>query len=752
MTGRPTERPKDRDWDPAPSFGLVESKLHPPAARRGIVPRSALVDRLVAAQAVPIVAVVAPAGYGKTTLLAQWAERRHPRVALVSCDDGDNDLAVLLSYLAVALARVGPIDPSVFRLLASGADVTVVPRFMAAVAPTATPIAVALDHVEAITNGECLDTLAEFALRLPAGWQLTVASRRPVHLPLGRLRAQGRIVEIAAPDLAMGPAEAASLLEVAGLSLPEAGARELLKRTEGWPTGLYLAAVDLRVGTTRWEFGLEAAGDGRYMSGYLRSELLDGMSPAEMSFLTRTSVLDVMCGSLCDALLGATGSDRVLDQLESRNLLVVPLDRRREWYRYHQLLRHLLREELGRHEPDLVPELHSRAAAWFEANGRPEAAIEHAQAVGDADLVARLVLDLAQPVWASGRVDTVVRWMTWFEREDVLDRHPAVAVHGALIFALLGQQSEAERWAAVAERVAPTGSLPDGSTLESLLAYLRAILAREGVDRMRRDAWIALAGLSLASPYRSTMLHTVGLSYLIEGDPGQSDPFFASAYDDAMDADAAPLAALLLAERCLVAVARPDWHDAEAFIRRALSIVRDGQLQDYWTSALVYAAAARIALHRGEVDRARDHAAQAARLRPLLISTLPVVSVQTLLELAGAYIALADRGGAGAVLRQIHDILQDRPDLGMLPGQARQLSSMLDRITGAVGGASSLTSAELRLLPLLSTHLSLGEIGTRLNVSRNTVKTQASSVYRKLDASSRREAVSRTRELGLTVG
>jgi LuxR family maltose regulon positive regulatory protein len=741
----------DREEEPVPSFALVESKLEPPAPRPGIVPRTALVDRLLAAQTVPIIGLVAPPGYGKTILLAQWAERRHPRLAWISCDAGDNDPATLLSSLAVALARVGPIHRSVFRRLTSGADVTVVPRLMAAIAEIPAPVAVALDRVEAITNTECLDALTEFALSLPAGWQVALASRHPLHLPLGRLRAQGRIVEVTARDLAMGPPEAASLLELAGLAIPDAGIRRLVTRTEGWPTGLYLAAAEIKADAARWESWLEAAADRRYMTGYLRSEVLDGMSAAEMSFLTRTSVLDALCGPLCDAVLGDTGSNRVLDRLERRNLLVVPLDRRREWYRYHRLLRDLLRQELERREPEQVPQLHSRAAAWLEANGRPEAALDQAQAAGDADMVARLVLSLVQPVWASGRVDTVVRWITWFEREGVLHRHPAIAAHGSLIFALLGRQSEAERWATIAEQAEPAGLLSDGNTMEGVLAYLHAILARDGADRMRRDAWIAWTGLSLDSPYRPTVLHTVGLSHLIEGDPDRADTYFVSAHQDAIDAGSAPLAALLLAERCLVAVARPDWSAAEAFARSALSMVEDHQLQDYWTSALVFAAAARTAVHGGEVDRARQQAAQAARLRPLLISTIPVVSVQTLLELARVYIALADPGGAGAVLQQADGILQDRPDLGLLPAQARELRTVLDRLTGAVGGASSLTSAELRLLPLLSTHLSLREISARLNVSRHTVKAQTSSVYRKLDVSSRREAVERTRDLGLTV-
>ena len=735
---------------PEPPFDLPESKLKPPVVRAGIVARTALVERLAAAHAVPIISIVAPAGYGKTILLAQWAERRDPRVAWISCDDSDNDRAVLLTSLAAAVARVAPIDTSVFRMLASGgAALTVVARFMAAITSTESPVALALDNAEALTEPDCLDTLAEFALRLPPGWQLAVASRHSLPLPVARLRAHGRVVEVGANDLAMDSAEAGSLLEGAGLQLSEAGIAELVERTEGWPTGLYLAALAIRAGTPQRDTGFTSTGDDRYLQGYLRSELLDRASPAELSFLIRTSVLDRMCGSLCDAVLDRSGSARVLERLERQNLLVVPLDRRREWYRYHHLFRQLLRSELGRQEPELVRGLHSRAAVWFEANGMPSAAVEHAQASGDADQVARLVLDLAQPVWASGRVDTVRSWMAWLDRQEVLERYPAIAVHGALIFALLGQPEETERWAAVARLASPAGSLPDGSTMQSLLAYLRAILAGDGVEAMRRDARLSLDGLSATSPYRATMLHTEGISYLLEGEPERADPILAEAFEDAIAAPALPLAALVLAERSIAAIDQHDWSQAGELTDRALDIVRDGQFERYWTSALVFATAARTALHRGELRQARQHVAEAAGLRPLLVYALPVVSVQALLELATAYVGLGDAGGADAVLRQVDDILRKRPRLGVLPDRADQLRSTVDALAGEAPGASSLTAAELRLLPLLSTHLPLREIGERLQVSRHTVKTQAGSVYRKLGVSSRGEAVARARELGL---
>ena len=739
----------DHGTAPRLAFELLESKFHPPVARPGIVAREALVNRLAAAQA-PVITIVAPPGYGKTTLLAQWAERVWPRVAWVSCDDGDNDPVVLLSALAVALDRIEPIDPAVFwALVSSGAGITVVPKFVSAIASMRLPVTLVLDHIEAVTNKRCLNTIAELALHLPLGWQFALASRTKVPLPTARLRAQGGIVEVGAEDLAMSPEEASSLLEGAGVKPDVASTSELVQRTEGWPTGLYIAALAIRAGTRQSEVGFTFTGDDRYMGDYLRSELLDRVSDSEVSFLTRTAVLDRMCGSLCDAILGATASGRVLEQMESRNLLVVPLDRRREWYRYHHLFRELLQAELRRREPDLVRDLHFRAAEWYEANAMPEAAIEHAQAAGDIDRVARLVLELAQPVWAGGRVQTVLRWMEWLRDATSAEHYGAIAVHGSLIFALLGQPSAAERWAAAAERVSSAGILPDGSTMESTLAYLRAILSRDGVDEMRRDAQIAWEGLSPASPYRATMLHTEGISHLVQGDHDRADPILAHAFDVATGANALPLAALILAERCIVAAQRDRWAEVATLAQRAVAIVEAGRFEDYWTSALVYAWAARAALYRGDIPKARYYVGRAARLRPLLTYALPVVSVQALLELARAYIALADPGGSAAVLGQAQEILQQRPDLGVLPKLAEDLRAKIAKIKAVAVGASSLTAAELRLLPLLSTHLSFREIGERLHLSSNTVKTQAYSVYRKLGVSSRSGAVTRTRELGL---
>ena len=283
-----------------------------------------------------MITVTAPPGYGKTALMAQWADRLGPRVAWLSCDDADNDLVVLLSALAIALDRIGPVDPAIFPALASsGAGVTMVPRFVSAVASMRPPVTVLLDQAEAVTNRQCLNAIAEFALRLPPGWQLALASRTAVPLPTARLRTQGGLLEITADDRAMGPQEACELLRGAGAEADEASLADLLQRTEGWPTGLYIAALAMKSGNRQSAAGFTLTGDDIFMGDYLRSELLGQISEAEVSFLARTSVLDRMCGPLCDAILCEHGSRAVLEQLEARNLLVVPLDRRREWYRYH---------------------------------------------------------------------------------------------------------------------------------------------------------------------------------------------------------------------------------------------------------------------------------------------------------------------------------------------------------------------------------------------------------------------------------
>jgi LuxR family maltose regulon positive regulatory protein len=446
---------------------------------------------------------------------------------------------------------------------------------------------------------------------------------------------------------------------------------------------------------------------------------------------------------------GHPGSAAVLASLERANLLVVPLDRQRAWYRYHQLFRELLRGELERHEPELVGELTRRAAHWCLQHGLAEAAIGYAMDAGDADLVARSVEQAAIGVYRSGRLATVRRWLDWFDDRGLLQHYPAVAMLGAWVQALGGHAAAAERWAAAAERGSYEGLLPDGSSIDGWRALLRAKLCRHGVTQMGADAELALALLAVGSLWRAPAQLLVGISQLLAGDLGVADDVLAEAVAVAQDTGATVAATVALAERALLAIGRQDWHGAAALVDQARSLVESAHLEACVTSVVVYGAAARVAIHRGDLSLAQQELARAQRLRPQATHALPYYAVQARLELVCAYLALTDVAAAQTVFREVDELLRWRPDLGILRDQANQLRAQLDRLRGDLIGMTSLTTAELRLVPLLATHLTFREMGQQLYVSQHTVKTQALSIYRKLGASTRSQAIQRVEEIGL---
>jgi LuxR family maltose regulon positive regulatory protein len=736
----------------AAPFTPLSWKLQPPAVRPGTVPRIALVERMLAADGVPVVSITGPPGYGKTTLLAQWSERSPRPVASLLLDPADNDPAVLLAYLANALDRVEPIDvDACCARIPHGSSTagTIAHRVLSALDAMGGPVRMALDHAESIRNPACRDAIDAIATHLPPAAQLVVVARGETPLALGRLRSTGRLLEVGADDLAMDAEEAAALVSAAGASIGPEHLPVLVDHTEGWPVGLYLAALAARDGGRDDGTGPAFSGDDRLMADYLRAELLDRLPARTVAFLIRSSVLDRMSGAVCDDVLGTTGSGALLRSLERANLLVVPLDRRGEWFRYHHLLADLLRAELELREPRLVPRLHARAADWFAAAGEPDRAVRHARESRDPDRVAALVGQEAIPAYAAGRVETCLSWLQWFDDHQLLEAYPSVAVLGAVVHSLLGHDAAAEVWSAAALGSAVDTPPPDGSTLAAWRAQLRAFAGRDGVAQMQRDAQAALDGLAADSPLRPSALLLSGVAFLLDDEPGWADTVLGRASDAARHLGSLPAGAVALAERALLAIDRRDWPAAESLADEAARVIESGALDDYVPSALVHAVAARTALHRGDIEAGREGAAHVARLRIGLTAAVPFFAVQTRLELVQTYLELADAAGARLILREVRDLLHVRPDLGNLAARADRLRDQLEAMGPGTVGATSLTTAELRLLPLLPTHLTFREIGERLHVSRHTIKTQAMSVYRKLGVSSRGEAIDRVQEVGL---
>ena len=739
------------------AFDLVASKLRRPVIRPGTVRRSSLVERLTRGDPRPVVSVVAPAGYGKTTLLSQWAEGNGQAFAWVSVDEGDNDPKVLLSYVAEALDAVEPIDARVFDALASPVSSvpgSVVPRLGTAFSSMTSPVVLVLDDVHVLRNSECRAALSVLADHVPVGSRLAFAGRAQPPLRIARLRAEGKILEIGPGDLSLTCDEASSLLRNVDLALAEEDVAELHERTEGWPAGLYLAALYLREGGSFASAAVSFGGDDRFVSDYLESEFLSRISRQQRAFLTRTAVLERMCGPLCDAVLEVGGSAAVLADLAGSNVLLVPLDRRGEWYRYHHLFRDMLLAELHRLEPGLMPVLRRRAAGWYVRNGSPEEALEYSMAAGDVDGAARLAGQLVVPAYRQGRVTTIQRWFGWLEDRGGITGHPMVAVLASLFAALTGRPVDAERWADAVDRWQyGDPARPDDPSAEAWAALLRAILCRRGAEQMRADADEAVRRFAAGSFVTPAPALLQGIARILCGDLDGGDLSLEDAVSVGEEADAPDDLAIALCERSLAAMARNQWDRAEVLAGRARTVLRRAGIEDSYATPLICALRARAAIHRGDVPAARRELLSAQHLRPLLTYALPYLAVQARIELARVHLALADPAGARTLMREVDDLLRRRPGLGTLVGEARALRAQLARERGSgVPGASALTAAELRLLPLLSTHLSFPEIAAEMFLSRYTVKSQAMSIYRKLGASSRNEAVARSRELGILEG
>jgi len=736
-----------------PAFDLVAAKLLRPVVRPDTVRRSALIERLVNGPDRPIVSVVAPAGYGKTTLLSQWAEDTGQAFAWVSVDERDNDPKVLLSYIAEALDAVQPVGERVFEALAyrdRSVSRSVIPRLCAAFSSMTSPVALVLDDVHLLHDAESRAAVSMLAEHVPGGSRLVLAGRAPPPLRIARLRAEGRLLEIAPEDLALTREEAAALLRAAAVVLSDDEVGELHRRTEGWAVGLYLAALYLNEGGSFGSVAGAFGGDDRFVSEYVESEFLSRISERQRVFLTRTSVLERLCGPLCEAVLDAPGAVSTLSALAGSNVLLVPLDRRGQWYRYHHLFHDMLLAELERLEPQLIPVIQSRAAAWYLRNNLPEEALGYFMAAGDVDGAARLVESLTLPTYREGRVTTVQRWFRWLDDQGGIERHPIIAVWAAMVAAICGQPVEAERWADAVDRWQYGDTArPDDPAAEAWAAVLRAVLCRRGIEQMRADADEGARKLAAANILAPAAQVEQGMARILSGDLDGGDAFLEDAIS--MGESGAPdTLAGALCERSLVAMARGRWNQAEALAREAASVLREARAEDTSATALVCAVQARVALHRGDVPAARRGLVAAQRSRPLLTYAMPYEAVQGRIELIHVHLALGDLAGARTLMREINDVLKRRPGLGTLVGEAETLRAQLSKQSDPdAPGASSLTAAELRLLPLLPTHMSFAEIGEELFLSPNTVKNQAVSIYRKLGASSRSQAVTRSRELGL---
>jgi LuxR family maltose regulon positive regulatory protein len=713
-----------------------------------MVPRVHLIGALTAQPRRPVVSVIAPPGYGKTVLLADWARSDDRPVAWLTLDDGDNVPSVFLTYLAAAIDRIEPIDPAIRASIAApGSRVlaAAVPRLAAALHGIGRPAVLVLDDAHRLVDRTCLDALTVLLDHLPADLQVALAARAMPDLPFARLRAGRELLEIAKGDLAMDVDETAALASAAGQTLGLAEARLFAERTEGWAAGIYLATIARARSGRPASAGDALPGRDDYIADYLRSELLPTLSPDDLTFLTRTSILEVVEPEVAAVVTGLPGAAERLRSLAAGNQLIGGFAGRGEAYRYHNLLRAFLRSELERGDPGIVPQLHRAAATWYASAGRTEVAIEHALMSDDVEAAAALVTAALLPELYGGNADKLDRWLGSFDESAFL-RHPPLAVVGAWVHLLNGRAEAAERLAGIAERASFAGVPGDGSaSYESSRCILRAVMASHGPAAMLADASVAVAAEAPGSPWRTNALLMFGSAHLLLGDEVEAD----AALTRSVEAGGKAGTMVAWATRASLAIARRDWASAERYARESRAMLEAAQLDNIVASLLTHAVSARIAIHQRDLRRARAELVQAQLIRPLASYAAPWFAVVALLELAQAYLGLADAAGARNVVAEAEAIAHRRPDLGILGGRLAEMRHRLRDAAGTLAGASALTTAELRLLPILSTPLTFREIGERVFLSPHTVKTQAISIYGKLGASSRSEAVERAIELGL---
>ncbi len=732
-----------------PATLLVEAKLHPPARRTGIVRRPRLLELLANPATPPIVSVLAPPGYGKSVLLADWAASDRRPAAWLSLDDNDNDPAVFLAYLAAAFDRIEPVEDGMRAAIAAPRGrilATAVPRLASELHRWGRPGLIILDDVHRLVDRVALDALTALLDHLPPGARVAIAARTQPDLPFGRLRVRPGLLEIGREALAFTDDEACELVTAAGRSASRAEIQRLTERTEGWPAGIYLAtlapsearSVGARLGAV--------TGQDRYISEYLRVELQASLDEDDVGFLLRTSILELVEPAVADAVVGQPGAADRLRRLARTYLLVEPVASGGA-YRYHNLLRDYLADELERREAGAAAGLHRAAAAWYEAAGRHTEAVRHAIASGDVDAAARLVTGVALRTFYGGQRSTLEGWLRRFD-DTAFERHPPLAVIAGSIHLLNGRAAEADRMADIADRATFDEPPGDGSaSFESSRAMLRAIMARHGPDAALANAEYAAAQEEPNSPWRTNALWLLGATRLLVGDVGGADGAFAGAV--AVGALAGATSMDALAYRAAIAMSRGDWTTGERLARDSLQMLEAAHFNEIVAALMPYAVGARAAVHRGDRPAARQLLVRAQLVRPLATHAEPWFAVGSLLHVARAYLAMADTAGARSAILGAREILRARPNLGTLVPEFEELRQRVDEADSALTGPSTLTPAELQVLGILPTYLSFQEIADRLTVSRNTVKTQALSVYGKLGASSRSEAVQRAVELGL---
>jgi LuxR family maltose regulon positive regulatory protein len=738
---------------------LIQSKLEAPVPRQRVSRRELL--ELCAGTPRKLTLIRAPAGWGKSTLLADWhaLETETRPFAWVALDGGDNDPVRFWTYLIHALRTLDPSAGEVSLPMLRAPRISVVedvlPALCNELGALPHPVVLVLDDYHLVSNPEIDEGLSFLLEHLPKTLELVLSSRSEPALPLARLRARGELAEIDAQQLRFSDEEAELFLnDLHGLDLEREDVLRLRELTEGWAAGLYLATLTIRGRASAHEFIEAFAGDNRHVVDYLSSEVLAGLPEEMRSFLLHTSVLQRLCAPLCDAVTDQRGSVRLLHELERSNFFLIPLDTKREWYCYHHLFGELLRHELALAEPDHARTLHRRASAWHREHGDPSEAIHHATIAGDVADASELILRHWIEYRNAARLETVLAWLDGLPPETVADDARLCLVRASTLQEV-GRIAEADQWLEAAGQGAADGSLLAGpASLASGVAASQAINQyflgdARGISETARPALeLEEAG---SDYWRSALLTTFGVSVFLGGDSRIASALLDEAVTSSEQSGhslalihALGWCAVVHAEIGAAGRAERVLDDTDALLRRQTGLTK------YFGMSMAHVARGKLLEGQGRLQEADEALARGVELARRGNAKFDLS--YGLLTHAGVKGGLGDRRAAQDLLREASRTAESCADPGVLPELVARVERRLRLVASRATRTrydEDLSDRELAVLRLLATDLTQREIGEALYVSFNTVKTHVKSIFRKLDVATRPDAVSRARELRL---
>jgi LuxR family maltose regulon positive regulatory protein len=688
-------------------------------------------------------------------LVAQWrlSARDGLPVAWLSLDAGDNDPARFWIYVIAALRSVlpgfggGPLA----MLRTPGVDLIdgAVPELINELADATRQSALVLDDYHVVDDERIHAGMASLLEHLPDTLRIVITSRAEPPLGIGTLRARGQLNEIDAAQLRFSRSEADALLnDVHGLGLPAEAVGRLHERTEGWAAGLYLAVLSVRAREDVSGFIESFAGSDRRVVDYLGNEVLAELPDRDVAFLLETAVLDRFCASLCEAVTGVRDARAMLDRIERSNYFLIPLDPSHDWYRYHHLFGDLLRHELARRRPNSVAELDRRAGRWFLDAGLVSDAIGHLTAAGDLDEASELIATHWLSFANAGQRATVARWLEALPPDHVVS-DGRLCLAQARTASLVGNRDEILPWLDRAE-LAPRYNPSEDPFREEQVTALRS-LAWEVLGDMQMAKQLAarLGPLDGSSLWHGLAASNLGLAAYWLEDSAEAIALCNAALELNRD-QIAMVSLAAIGQLALIAADGGDWHACAAHVDASSDLAQARGLEEYWQCSLTHVARGRLLHHDRSLSEARSELERALALARRGLGIVELAYV--LVTFADLLLEVGERPAARELALEARELLSGAPEPGTLV--SRRLASAEGRLRlvkhpSAPRSFDELTAREEAVLRLLPSGLSAREIGRELGISHDTIKTHTKSIYRKLAASSRREAVARARELKL---